>query len=173
MHLGISGKGFAENTRYELHVALRRSRQTEGWWKGGGGRGGQGGVLKGDFSTHPVCDRFLTLTRRCQVYTLNHDITRAALRGDWWGDFRLFQLRSRDHIASLKTAKQRHLNRVPTSQAACHPPTEGSRDCDPAWRASRGLAGGFAEKSDVQTTRTRALQMHSNVIGARAEPSGV
>lgn len=125
LRLGISEKGFTENTRYELHVTLRRSRQTEE-----GGRRGE--ALKGEFSTHPVCDRFLTLTRRWQVYTLNHDITRAALRGDSQGDFRLFKLRTRDHIASLKTAKQRHLNRVPTSQAGCHPLTEGSRDCDPA-----------------------------------------
>lgn len=86
-----------------------------------------------------------------QVYTLNHDITCAALRGDSRGDLRLFKLRTQDHIPSLKTAKQRHLNKVQTSQADCHPPAKEAETVI-LLTPSHGLAG-FAKKSDVQTTK--------------------
>lgn len=156
-----------------MHVTLRRSRQTEerGRSREGGGGGVWGVALKGDFSTHPVCDRFLTLTRRCQVYTLNHDITRAALRGDSRGDFRLFKLRTRDHIASLKTAKQRHLNRVPTSQAACHPPTEGSRDCDPPL-ATVPRVSGLLRRSQMYK-RPKPKPFKCTLMSSRPEESQV
>lgn len=100
-------------------------------------------AVKGEFFTHPVCDRFLTLTRRWQglswqVYTLNHDITCAVLRGDSQGDLRLFKLRTLDHIPSLKTAKQRHLNKVQISEAECHSSTQGSWDCDPPYTVPPG-----------------------------------
>lgn len=71
--------------------------------------------------------------------------------GDSQGDLRLFKLRTLDHIPSLKTAKQRHLNKVQISEADCHPPTKESETVI-LLTLSRGL-GGFAKKSDVQTTK--------------------
>lgn len=58
--------------------------------------------------------------------------------GDSHGDFRLFEIRTSDHIPSLKAAKHRHLHKGGISQAGCR--SLGRRGRDPP-RGVPGVSG--------------------------------
>lgn len=129
-------------------------------------------AVKGESFTHPVCDRFLTLTRRWQGFHGKCTLLIMTLHVLYWGGFTgWFKIRTLDHIPSLKTAKQRHLNKVQILEADCPSFTQGSWDCDPPYTVPR--ARRLCKEVRCTNAQTPPLQIHSNVIRNEGKPSGV